>query len=161
MIKQLFLPFTNNRLATSLFTTIFFRSALTLLLILFGIFFYVDVIASVVNLLYFSVSIWYIFAILRFILIYGVLSFFRLYYIQFKEVKVLWGRGIEGRVWGPGAGGRITQTPPQNNIVCTYFYGFENSKWGILFLKGLHNIKHTKFKSLRKTSFAKIDFSGN
>ena len=35
------------------------------------------------------------------ILIYGVLSSFSLYYIQFKEVKIL---------WGPGAVGRVTQT---------------------------------------------------
>ena len=34
VIKQLFLPFTNNRLTTSLYSTIFFPSALTLLLIL-------------------------------------------------------------------------------------------------------------------------------
>ena len=52
VIKPLFLPFTNNRLATSLFATIFFPSALTLLLILSGIFLYVDVVASVVNLVY-------------------------------------------------------------------------------------------------------------
>ena len=63
-IKQLFLPFTNNRLTTSLFSTIFFPSALTLLLILSGIFLYVDVVASVVNLLYLSISIWYIFDVL-------------------------------------------------------------------------------------------------
>ena len=64
VIKQLFLPFTNNRLTTSLFSTIFFPSALTLLLILSGIFLYVDVVASVVNLLYLSVSIWYNFDVL-------------------------------------------------------------------------------------------------
>ena len=60
VIKQLFLPFTNNRLTNSLFSTIFFPSALTLLLILSVISFYVDVVASVINLLYLSVSIWYI-----------------------------------------------------------------------------------------------------
>ena len=64
VIKQLFLPFTNNRLTNSLFSTIFFPSALTLLLILSVIFLYVDVVASVVNLLYLSVLIWYIFDIL-------------------------------------------------------------------------------------------------
>ena len=36
------------------------------------------------------------------ILIYDALCSFRLYYIQFKEVKIL---------WGPGSGGRITQRP--------------------------------------------------
>ena len=64
VIKQLFLPFTNNRLTTSLFSIIFFPSALTLLLILPGIFLYVDVIVSVVNLMYLSVSISYIFDVL-------------------------------------------------------------------------------------------------
>ena len=65
VIKQLFLPFTNNRLTTALFSTIFFPSALTLLLILSGIFLYVvDVVGSVVNFLYLSVSIWYIFDVL-------------------------------------------------------------------------------------------------
>ena len=64
VIKQLFLSFTNNRLTTSLFSTIFFPSALTLLLILSGIFLYVDVVGSVVNLLYMFVSICYIFDIL-------------------------------------------------------------------------------------------------
>ena len=129
VIKQLFLPFTNNQLTTSLCFTIFFPSALTLLLILLGIFLYVDVVASVVNLLYLSVSIWYIFDVLfaktrsffdffkawRYspclILIYGVLSSFRLYYIQFKELKILWGPGAEGGIWGPEFRGRITQRP--------------------------------------------------
>ena len=64
MIKQLFLPFTNNRFATSLFSTIFFPSAVTLLLILVGIILFVEVIASVVNLLYLPVLIWYIFDVL-------------------------------------------------------------------------------------------------
>ena len=36
------------------------------------------------------------------ILIYDVLYSFRLYYIKFKEVKIL---------WGPGAGGRATDNP--------------------------------------------------
>ena len=29
------------------------------------------------------------------ILIYDVLSSYRLYYVQFKEVKILWGQGLE------------------------------------------------------------------
>ena len=36
--------------------------------------------------------------------IYDVLSSFRLYYVQVKEVKILWGPDMR-------AGGRITQTP--------------------------------------------------
>ena len=60
-IKQLFLPFTNNRLTTSLFSTIFFPSALTFVANFVGDFLQVDVIASVVNLLYSSLSISYIF----------------------------------------------------------------------------------------------------
>ena len=64
VIKQLFLPFTNNRLTTSLFSTVFFPSALTLLLILSGIFLHVDVVALVVSLLHLSVSIWYILDVL-------------------------------------------------------------------------------------------------
>ena len=31
------------------------------------------------------------------ILIYNVLSSYRLYYVQFKEVKILWGLGVGGR----------------------------------------------------------------
>ena len=68
-------------------------------------------IALVVNLLYLSLSIWFIFDVLSekmksfsdflkawgyfpcLILIYDVLSSFRLCYIQFKEVEILWGRG--------------------------------------------------------------------
>ena len=38
------------------------------------------------------------------ILIYDVLYSFRLCYIQFKEVKILWGPGAEGKIWGPEAG---------------------------------------------------------
>ena len=64
VIKQLFLPFTNNRLTISLFSIIFFASALTLFLILLRIFVFVDLIALVVNLLYLSVSIWYKFDVL-------------------------------------------------------------------------------------------------
>ena len=44
-------------------------------------------------------------------LIYDVLSSFRLYYIQFTEIKILWGPGAQNRMWGPGSGGRITQAP--------------------------------------------------
>ena len=36
---------------------------------------------------------------------------FRFYYTQFKEFKILWGPGAEGRIWGPGARDRITQRP--------------------------------------------------
>ena len=50
-----FLPFTNNRSTTFLFSTIFFPSALTLLLILSEIFLYVDVAFICLNLVY----IWY------------------------------------------------------------------------------------------------------
>ena len=32
------------------------------------------------------------------VLIYDVLSSFRLYNIQFKKVKILWGPGAEGRI---------------------------------------------------------------
>ena len=87
VIKQLFLPFTNNRLTTSLFSTIFFPSALTLLLILSGIFCTLT--------LYLSVSIWYILDVLTAktksfpICKNEDLSSFRLYYIQLKEVKIL------------------------------------------------------------------------
>ena len=35
------------------------------------------------------------------ILIYDALSSFRLYYIQFKEVKILWRLGAEYEGWGP------------------------------------------------------------
>ena len=45
------------------------------------------------------------------ILIYDVPSSYRLYYVQFKEVKILWGLGAWDRIWGPGAGAGITQTP--------------------------------------------------
>ena len=45
------------------------------------------------------------------ILIYDVLSSYRLYNVQFKEVKILWGLGARDWIWGLGAGGRITQTP--------------------------------------------------
>ena len=40
------------------------------------------------------------------ILIYEMILIFRLYYIQFKEIKILWGPGAEGRYEGrgPGAG---------------------------------------------------------
>ena len=41
------------------------------------------------------------------ILIYDVLYSFRLYYIQFKEFKIL---------WGPGTGGRITQRPHNRHV---------------------------------------------
>ena len=61
VIKQLFLLFTKNWLTTSLFSIIFFPSALTLMLILPRIFLYVDVITSAVNFLYLCVLIWYIF----------------------------------------------------------------------------------------------------
>ena len=64
VIKQLFLRFTKNRWTTSLFSIIFFTSALTLFLNLSGNFLYVDVIGRVVNLLYLSFSIWYIFDVL-------------------------------------------------------------------------------------------------
>ena len=59
-IKQLFLPFRNIRLTAFLFLLFMFSSALTLLLILSGIFLYVDVIVSVVNLLYSSLSLVYV-----------------------------------------------------------------------------------------------------
>ena len=131
VIKQLFLPFSNNCLTISLFPIIFFPSALTLLLILSGIFFFVDVIASVVNLLYLSVLIWYIFDVLLaktkgffdlfkawrqypcLILIYDVLSYSSSYYIQFKEVKVLWrpGAGCEVQGLGTRARGGGTDNP--------------------------------------------------
>ena len=61
VIKQLFLQFTNNWLTTYFFSIILFPFALTLLLILSGIFLFVDMIALVVNLLYLSFSIWHIF----------------------------------------------------------------------------------------------------
>ena len=34
-------------------------------------------------------------------LIYDVLFSFRLYYIEFKEVKILWGPDVRTRCWGP------------------------------------------------------------
>ena len=52
VIKQLFLLVTNNPLTTSLFSTIFFPSALTLLLTLAGIFLYVDVVFICLDLVY-------------------------------------------------------------------------------------------------------------
>ena len=42
---------------------------------------------------------------------YYAISSLRLYYIQFEEVKILMGMWAAGRIWGPGAGGWITQTP--------------------------------------------------
>ena len=54
VIQQLFLPFAYVRFTTSLFATTFFPSTLTLLLILSGIFLYVDVIELLVNSLYSS-----------------------------------------------------------------------------------------------------------
>ena len=129
VIEQLLLPFTNNRLTTSLFSTIFCSSTLTLLLSLWEIFLYVDVIASVVNLLYWSVSIWYIFDVLStktkrlfiflkawrqypcLMLIFGVLSSFRLYYIQLKEVNILWRPGTEDRILGSWDGGLGPDNP--------------------------------------------------
>ena len=46
------------------------------------------------------------------ILIYDALYSFRLYYIQFKEVKILRGPEAEGRIWRSGAGGPDnTKTP--------------------------------------------------
>ena len=57
VIKQLFPSFTSIWLTTSLFSNIFFPSALTLLIILSEIFLYVKVIASVFNLLYSSLLI--------------------------------------------------------------------------------------------------------
>ena len=44
------------------------------------------------------------------ILTYNVQSSFRLYYIQFKEVKILWEPGARGGMLEPGVGGQITQT---------------------------------------------------
>ena len=38
------------------------------------------------------------------ILIYDALSTYRLYYVQFKEVKILWGSGAGYEGQGPGAG---------------------------------------------------------
>ena len=64
VIKQLFVLFTDIRSTSSLFSIIFFPSALTLLLILSRIFLYVNVIVSKVDLLYLSFSIWYIFDVL-------------------------------------------------------------------------------------------------
>ena len=40
-----------------------------------------------------------------------VLSSFRSYYIQFKEVKTSWKLGAAGQIWRPGAGDWTTQTP--------------------------------------------------
>ena len=60
------------------------------------------------------------------ILIYDVLYSFRLYYIQFKEFKILWGPGTEDRmwergagdrIWGPEVGGWITQRPFRNTCL--------------------------------------------
>ena len=42
---------------------------------------------------------------------YYAISSLSLYYIQFEEVKILMGMWAAGRIWGPGAGGWITQTP--------------------------------------------------
>ena len=47
-------------------------------------------------------------------LIYDVLSSFMLYYIQFKEVKILWRLGAGD--WRPGTNDRIIQTPFLSNI---------------------------------------------
>ena len=44
------------------------------------------------------------------ILIYDVLSSFRIYYFHSKKVKILWRLGAEDWVWRPGAGGQVTQT---------------------------------------------------
>ena len=64
VVKQLFKPSTNIRLTTFWFCIIFFPSALTLLLILSGIFLFVDVTASVFSLGWSSFSIWHIFDVL-------------------------------------------------------------------------------------------------
>ena len=45
------------------------------------------------------------------ILICDVLSIYKLYYIQFKEVRIIWGPGSGVRIWWPGFGDRITQKP--------------------------------------------------
>ena len=58
VIKQMFLLFRNNWLTISLFSIIFFPSALIMLLIFSGIFLFVDVIALIVDLLHFSVLIY-------------------------------------------------------------------------------------------------------
>ena len=44
------------------------------------------------------------------VLISNVPSSFRLYYIQFKEFKILWEPGARGRILGPGVGVKKTQT---------------------------------------------------
>ena len=41
-----------------------------------------------------------------------MLSSYRLYYVQYKEVKILWRPGVDMRA---GDGGGITQTPYLNN----------------------------------------------
>ena len=54
------------------------------------------------------------------VLIYDVLSSFRLYNIQFKKVKILWGPGAEGRIWEPGVRDRVTQRPVLETS-CAYY----------------------------------------
>ena len=63
-----------------------------------------------------------------------MLSSFRLCYIQFKVVKILWGPG-------PGAGDRITKTPVLVSLVLTfyftYFLCFYFWLWACICLLGL------------------------
>ena len=58
------------------------------------------------------------------ILICYVLSSFRSYYIQFKELKILWGLvpGAEGSRPDMRAGGRITQTPTFIQLAKSYTF---------------------------------------
>lgn len=58
-----------------------------------------------------------------------MLSYFRLSYIQFKEVKFLWGLGAGDRIWDPGAGDQITQTTDKSYGALSNYDSPFNYQW--------------------------------
>ena len=80
---------------------------------------------------------------------------FRLYYFQFKEVKILWGPGAGGQMWGPGPDNPntwdllvyLTRSKPAVNkvlIIIILFSSFCSSSFFLFFL--LHQVPFWIFR---------------